>query len=173
MSARNAEHSGAKASSTVFIERVFAAPRELVFEAWTRPEYLLAWFAPRGCSIHFESIDVRPGGKFHSCIHNPSFDCWCVGVYRELVRPERVVYSIAIADREGRRVPSAQAGHHEDWPEETIVTVTFEECRGGTKLTLQQNVLASLAEQTGALPNWLQMLDGLKDFLSTRRAVNA
>jgi uncharacterized protein YndB with AHSA1/START domain len=177
MSVRNVKQFGTNASSTVVIERVFAAPRALVFEAWTRPEFLLAWFAPRGCTIRFETIDVRVGGTFHSCIHNPQFgqplgECWCVGVYHEIVVPKRLVYSIAIADREGRRIPSAQAGHHADWPEETTVDVTFEETRGGTKLTLRQNVSASLAQQTGALPSWLQMLDGLEEFLSARRAAN-
>ena len=56
-------------------------------------------------ALHGVSIDVRPGGRFHSCIHNPSFgDCWCVGVYREIVRPERIVYTLATADSEGNEI---------------------------------------------------------------------
>jgi uncharacterized protein YndB with AHSA1/START domain len=169
MSVKNASRRTADQSDTVLIERIFAAPRELVFEAWTNPEYLLAWFAPRGCTIHFSRIDVRSGGGFHSCIRNPQFgECWCVGIYHEVVRPERIVHTLAIADSQGRKVAPAQAGHHPDWPAETLVTVTFEDHRGGTKLTLRQNVLASLAQQTGALPSWLEMFDRLKELLSPR-----
>jgi uncharacterized protein YndB with AHSA1/START domain len=165
-----ADVSPARDAETILIERVFDAPRDLVFEAWTNPKYLVAWFAPRGCTIEFARIDVRPGGRFHSRIHNPAFgDCWCVGEYLEIVRPERIVYSIAIADREGRRIDAARAGHHPDWPAETIVSVTLEDGHGRTRLTLRQNASLALAKQTGAYPSWLQMLDGLREFLEQPR----
>jgi uncharacterized protein YndB with AHSA1/START domain len=157
-------------AETILIERVFDAPRELVFEAWTNPEHLLAWFAPRGCTVSYSHIDVRPGGRFLSRIQNPSFgDCWCVGEYLEVVAPERIVYSIAIADSKGNKVDPAHAGHHPDWPRETIVRVTLEDDHGSTRLTLEQNASTALAKQTGAYPSWLQMLDELDRFLIVRR----
>jgi uncharacterized protein YndB with AHSA1/START domain len=163
-----------RSAGTIRIERVFAAPRELVFEAWTKPELLLQWYAPHGCTIHFEKIDVRPGGRFHSCIHNPSFgDCWCVGVYREIARPKRIVYTIATADSDGNEIEPAQAGHDPRWPRQTLVTVTLAEVRGGTKLTLEQNVSESLARHTGAHPSWLQMLDRLAALFATGTAADA
>lgn len=172
MSATAADPSAA--AGTLRIERMFDAPRELVFEAWTRPEYLLQWYAPHGCTIHFAAIDVRPGGRFHSCIHNPSFgDCWCVGVYREIVRPERIVYTLATADSTGKEIDPAQAGHDPRWPRETLVTVTLADVRGATQLTLEQNVLESLAKHTGAHPSWLEMLDRLAALVTTGRAGNA
>jgi uncharacterized protein YndB with AHSA1/START domain len=159
---------------TIRIERVFAAPRELVFDAWTRPDYLLQWFAPRGCTIRFVEIDVRPGGRFHSCIHNPSFgDCWCVGVYQEIVRPERIVYTMATADSAGNVIEPMQAGHDPRWPRETLVTVTLADVRGSTLLTLEQNAAESLAKQTGAYPSWLQMLDRLAELVAVRKVGNA
>jgi uncharacterized protein YndB with AHSA1/START domain len=165
MRAGTAERS---AAGTIRIERVLAAPRALVFDAWTKPELLLQWYAPHGCTIHYAAIDVRRGGKFHSCIHNPSFgDCWCVGVYREIVRPERIVYTLATADSEGKEIEPAQAGHDPRWPRETLVIVTLEEVRGGTKLTLEQNVSEALAKHTGAHPSWLQMLDRLEALVGT------
>jgi uncharacterized protein YndB with AHSA1/START domain len=168
MSAANSDRGGMAEAETLVIERVFDAPRELVFEAWTTPELLLAWFAPRGCTIRFASIDVRPGGRFHSCIHNPAFgECWCVGEYLEVVRPQRIVYSSALADRDGNRIDAAQAGHHADWPRETIVRVTFEEEGGRTRLQLRQNASLALAKQTGAYPSWLEMLDALERELRT------
>ena len=150
---------------TVVISRVFDAPRELVFEAWTKPEYLLRWFAPHGCSFHIERIDVRPGGGFHSCIRDGAFECWCVGVYEEIVRPERLVYTLAIADRDGNKVAPAAVGHDARWPPETLLDVTFEDLDGKTRLTLRQNVLESLAKQTGAYPSWLEMLERLEELL--------
>lgn len=150
---------------TLVISRVFDAPRELVFEAWTRPEYLLRWFAPHGCSFHIERIDVRPGGGFHSCIRDGSFECWCLAAYQEIVRPERLVYTLAIADEHGNKVSPASVGHDARWPAETQLTVTFEDHDGKTKLTLCQNVSESLAKQTGAYPSWIEMLERLEELL--------
>lgn len=159
---------------TVRIERTFDAPRELVFDAWTRPEYLMQWYAPRGCTIELVQLDARPGGRFHWCIHNPSFGaCWCVGVYKEVVRPERIVYTLATADSAGNEIEPAQAGHDPRWPRETLVTVTLADVRGSTRLTLEQNVLESLARHTGAHPSWLQMLDRLAEIVAVRKAGNA
>ncbi len=162
------------AAGTVKIERVLDAPRELVFAAWTRIEHLLQWYAPHGCTVRIVELDVRPGGRFHFCIHNPSFgDCWCVGVYREIVRPERIVYTLATADSAGNEIEPVQAGHDPRWPRQTLVTVTLADVGGSTQLTLEQSVLESLAKYTGAHPSWLQMLDRLDALTSTRKAGNA
>jgi uncharacterized protein YndB with AHSA1/START domain len=172
MPARAADRSAA--AGTIRIERMFDAPRELVFDAWTRPEYLLQWYAPHGCTIHFEAIDVRPGGRFHSRIRNPRFgDCWCVGVYREVLRPERIVYTLATADSAGNAIDPVKAGHDSRWPRETVVTVTFADVRGRTKLTLEQNVSEALAKHTGAHPSWVEMLDRLAALITQRNTDNA
>ena len=152
----------------VLITRTFDAPRELVFRAWTDPEQLAQWYAPHGCTIAFRTLDVRPGGAFHSVIHTPDGkDCWCSGVYAELVAPERIVYTMAVADAEGNRVSPTAAGMDPEWPHETTVTVTFAEHDGRTTLTLHQTVDESIAKRTGAHPSWLQMLDRLDEQLAT------
>ena len=151
----------------VLITRVFDAPRELVFRAWTDPEHLKRWFAPRGCSVAFPSIDLRQGGEFHSCIRTPDGqDCWCKGTYLEIVAPERIVYTMAMADEHGNLVDSTDAGKDSDWPRETTVTVTFAEQGNRTKLTLHQTVSEELAKRTGAYPSWLEMLDRLAENLA-------
>lgn len=153
----------------VFITRVFDAPRDLVFKAWTDPEHLMRWYAPRGCTIHFREIDLRQGGAFHSCIRTPQgHDCWCKGVYREIVAPERIVYSLAVADEKGNLVEPVEAGMDPDWPAETIVTVTLAGLGGQTKLTLRQTVSESIAKRTGAHPSWIEMLDRLAEDLALR-----
>jgi uncharacterized protein YndB with AHSA1/START domain len=157
------------AAQTVVITRDFDAPRELVFRAWTDPAHLARWFAPHGCTIEYHQLDLREGGTFHSCLRTPDGkDCWCRGVYREVVAPERIVYTLAVADEHGNLVEPAQAGMDPDWPRETIVTVTFAEVEGKTRLTLRQTVSEALAKRTGAHPSWLEMLDRLQTELERR-----
>ena len=152
----------------VAITRVFDAPRELVFRAWTDPQHLVRWFAPRGCTIHFLQLDIRQGGTFHSCVRSPDgHECWCKGVYREITPPERIVFSMGIADEQGASLDPADAGMDPDWPRETTVTVTFAEHDGKTTLTLHQTVSESLAKRTGAYPSWIEMLDRLAEGLET------
>jgi uncharacterized protein YndB with AHSA1/START domain len=80
-----ATKANALAGQEVLITRTFDAPRELVFQAWSDPELLVRWFAPRGCTIQFRKLDLRQGGTFHSCICTPQGnECWCIGTYREI-----------------------------------------------------------------------------------------
>ena len=154
------------ADREVLITREFDAPRELVFQAWTDPAHLTRWYAPSGCSIEFRKIDVRPGGTFHSCIRTPDgHHCWCIGTYREVVAPERIVQTMVISDENGNSVEPTDAGMDPAWPRETILTVTFVEQEGRTKLTLRQTVGEELAKRTGAYPSWLNMLDRLAEEL--------
>jgi uncharacterized protein YndB with AHSA1/START domain len=144
------------------ITRIFDAPRDLVFDAWTDPEQLARWYAPNGCTILFRRLDARPGGEFHSCIRTPSgHECWCKGIYREVVIPERIVLTMAVSDANGNAVEPAEVGMDPDWPRETVVTVTFVENGGKTTLTLHQTVSESRAKRTGAYPSWIEMLDRL------------
>jgi uncharacterized protein YndB with AHSA1/START domain len=152
----------------VVIVRVFNAPPEAVFRAWTDPKYLKRWFAPNGCAVSFPRLDVRTGGNFHSCIRTPGgHECWCVGVYEQVVAPERIVYTAAMSDADGNLRESVDAGMEEDWPKETRVTVTFEDLGGKTRMVLTQSVLESLAKRTGAYPSWLEMFDRLEEELTT------
>ncbi|MGE3277641.1 MAG: SRPBCC domain-containing protein [Vicinamibacterales bacterium] len=147
----------------VHIEQTFDAPREQIFDAWVRKDLLEQWFAPEGCTLRIARLDVREGGGYHWCITNPSFgDCWTIGSYLEVRRPERLVFTATIADREGRpRTPQSQ-GHDPAWPRDTTIRVTFVERAGRTIVTLEQDVSERLANHTGAYPSWLQMLDRLK-----------
>lgn len=160
--------SSAPSDNVLIIQRTFDAPSDLVFQAWTDEAHLLRWYAPTGCRIEFRALDVREGGGFHSCIHTPDgYQCWCKGEYREVKAPERLVYTMAIADAAGRLLSPEEAGMDPAWPRETVVTVTLEEQDGKTLLTLHQTVSETLAKKTGAHPSWLIMLDRLADDLRT------
>jgi uncharacterized protein YndB with AHSA1/START domain len=150
----------------VYITYEFNAPVKMVFDAWTQPEQLLQWFAPTGCGLKFESIDVRKGGSFHSCISNPQFgDCWCKGTYLEIDYPNKLVFTMEVADATGNSISAIDAGMDSEWPDSTTVDVTFTENNGKTKVELRQTVSEALAKKTGAHPSWILMLDRLQELL--------
>lgn len=155
------------ADPQVEITRLFDAPREAVFRAWSDPEILKRWHAPQGCELSHAAVDFRVGGVLHTCIRTPGGDCWCKGVYREIVVPEKIVYTMAFADEKGNLVDVSPVGKDPEWPMETVVTVTFADEGGKTRLTLRQSVRESVAKRTGAHPSWLSMFDRLAGILAT------
>jgi uncharacterized protein YndB with AHSA1/START domain len=104
------------------ITAVLDAPRDLVFEATTRPEHVKRWWGPRRMTMTVCEIDLRPGGAWRYALRDNATgreDAWS-GVYREIVPPERMVYS------EGWE---GMPGH------EYLVTATLAEKDGKTTLT--------------------------------------
>lgn len=152
-----------KNTKELAITHLFNAPREKVFEAWTKGEILEQWYAPDGCRIEFKELDVREGGRFHSCIYDPLHgDCWITGTYKEVKAPERLVFTMVLSDAEGNDVNALAAGKPEDWPEELLTTVTFESMGDQTKVSLHQTVSEEEARKTGAYQSWLKMFSKLE-----------
>lgn len=151
----------------VFIEETFNASAERVFSAWTDPAKLAQWFAPDGCTVHFKKVEVKTGGRFHSCISNPQHgDCWAIGEYKEVSPNTKIVFTMINANEEGNPINPVEIGMDPEWPGETLVTVTFTEENGKTKLQLRQTVSQELATKTGAYPSWLQMLNNMRTILN-------
>jgi uncharacterized protein YndB with AHSA1/START domain len=122
------------------ITRVFDAPREAVWKSWTDPENFMVWWGPRGFTSPACEIDLRVGGKYLACMRSPEGqEYWSTGVYREIVPKEKIVYTDSFSDPEGNPVPASHYGMPGDWPSEMIVTVTFEEAGGRTKVTLRHD----------------------------------
>ena len=65
------------------------------------------------------------------------------------------------ADEEGNAIAPESAGKDQEWPEESVVTVTFTEQDGKTKLVLHQTTSQLLAMKTGAYQGWIDMLEHL------------
>jgi uncharacterized protein YndB with AHSA1/START domain len=155
------------ATREIVVTHVFDAPRALVWKAWTEPQHLTHWWAPNGCTTPFCRIDLRVGGKFHFCMRfDDGLEMWGLGIYREIVEPDRIVYTDTFADAEGNSVPPSYYGMSAGHPAETLVTVTFSEHDGKTKLTLRQSVSGSFAERDGMQQGWSQMLDRLSEELT-------
>lgn len=168
MGARGSDSRARDAADLVVITRDFSAPRELVFDAWSSAASLERWYAPVGCTLKVYSLDFRAQGAFHTGIIAPGgYECVVRGVYEEIVRPERIVFSMWNANSAGDPVEPAEIGMDPEWPRETRLTVTFEEIGKKTRMTLEQTVRREVAERTGAYPSWLQMLDRLEDLVAS------
>jgi uncharacterized protein YndB with AHSA1/START domain len=153
------------------ITRIFDAPRELVFKAWTEPERFKLWWGPKGFTTPFCKIDLRLGGVIHFCMRSPDGrDYWCKGVFQEIVEPERIVFTDYFSDEAGNRVPPADYGMPPELPSETLVTVTFADQEGKTKLTMRQSILEPVAKSIGAVQGWSESFDRLAGLLTNTNA---
>jgi uncharacterized protein YndB with AHSA1/START domain len=113
-------HAGQHEKVTVLtITRMFDAPRDLVWKAWTEPEFIMRWWGPEGFTAPVVNNDLRPGGTYLYCMRSPERrDYGSTGVYREIVPPERIVASESFADEKGDIVPSVYYGIIGDWSPE-------------------------------------------------------
>ena len=149
------------------VTRVFAAPRELVFRAWTEPERLKRWWGPEGFTTPFCAVDLREGGVFHYCMRSPEgHDTWGRGVFREIIVPERLVLVTSFADAEGNVVPATYYGLGPDWPLESLMTVTFEELSGATRVAVRLEGVPPGPDGDGTRRGWAEILDGLAEYLA-------
>lgn len=149
----------------LLITHLFDAPLKQVVEAWTKQEHLAQWYAPDGCTIEFKSLDVKEGGGFHSCIHDPVHgECWIKGKYSE-VTENRLVFSMILSNEQGDTKTASEAGKSEDWPQAIVTTVTFTPIGSQTKVTLHQTVAEEEAKKTGAYQSWFSMFDRLNTLL--------
>jgi uncharacterized protein YndB with AHSA1/START domain len=149
------------------ITRVFDAPRDRVFKAWPAAQDLVQWWGPKGITTPFCKIDLRPGGVTHFCMRPPEGrDIWCGGVCREVVEPSLLVFTDYFADEKGNPVPPAHYGMSPDFPSEALITVTFAEHEGKTKLTLQQSIPESVAARHGAQQGWTESFTRHAEYLA-------
>jgi len=152
----------------VLITRIFDAPRESVWKAWTDCERLMRWWGPKDFTTPLCKIDLRPGGDFQNCMRSPEGRDYCgKGTYREIVPLERIVCTDSFADKEGNIVPATYYGMSADYPLEMLVTVTFEEIEGKTKLTLQHTLgPVPASERDLCQQGWSESLDKLAGYLA-------
>lgn len=127
------------------ITRTFDAPRELVFQAFTQADHLQHWWGPKGTTLRVSKLDVRPGGVFLYSMEAPDGNkMWGKFVYREVVAPEKIVFTNSFSDEEGNiiRAPFSQT-----WPLEVLNTWTLTEEVGKTTITLHGVPLNATEEE--------------------------
>jgi uncharacterized protein YndB with AHSA1/START domain len=168
-----ANHARASASATpehsewdLVITRVFDAPRDLVFKAWTETKHMAQWWGPNGFTNPVCELDVRPGGMIRIHMRAPNGIVYpMTGVFEEIIAPERLVFVSSALDENGNSMF------------EVLNTITFAEQQGKTALTLQARVVKTtvLAPQylKGMQAGWTQSLDRLGAFLGALKEKGA
>ncbi|MEP6754120.1 MAG: SRPBCC domain-containing protein [Chthonomonadales bacterium] len=150
------------------ITRIFNAPRELVYEAFSDAEHTKQWMGPRGfVATHLEQ-DVRPGGKWRTCLHQVAEwngriipDLWQGGVFKEVVPPERLVYTFAWDGQGGQPT------------RETVVTISFTEVDAdNTRMDFHQAFFDSIEQRDGHNQGWNSGFDRLNEFVTTTKQLN-
>jgi uncharacterized protein YndB with AHSA1/START domain len=158
------------------LSRTIDAPRDVLFKVWTQAEHLAQWFGPRDVDLPFCKIDPRPGGVLHFCHRlRDGTQVWVKGVYREVVAPELLVFTLGFVDASGR---AAAHPMFPEWPLDAafLTTVTFADLAGKTQLTIRQALLPPEAaakdivrrEREAARAGWAQTLDRLGDYVTTK-----
>jgi uncharacterized protein YndB with AHSA1/START domain len=146
----------AASEKNLVITRTFRAPRELVWEAWADPEQLLKWFGPRHHPATKIEGEFRVGGKYRRCLTaaDGQGDLWLTGEYREIVVPERLVFTFTW---DGTQDTSTNV---------MLVTLTFEDEGANTKMTLRQTGFLDVGQGEGHNEGWNSCFDRLVDFLA-------
>jgi uncharacterized protein YndB with AHSA1/START domain len=148
--------------------RVFDAPRELVWKAWTEPEYVKEWWGPKGCTSPSCEMDFRVGGKFLICGRmSDGQEFWNGGEYHEIVLHEKIVSSMYFSDSKGNKIDPAQIGIEHEAIEGACDVVTFEDLGNGqTKLTFIGNETMQNALESGQLEGMKELFDKIADVLA-------
>jgi uncharacterized protein YndB with AHSA1/START domain len=147
------------AEREITITRVFAAPRAVVFRAWTDAAQLAQWWGPKGFTNPVCEIDARVGGAIRIHMRAPDGNIYPMrGEICELVAPERLVFTNNAIDEAGNPII------------EGLTTVTFAEEGGKTRLTLHTRgravVEKAVAYLQGMEMGWTMSIDKLQDFLA-------
>jgi uncharacterized protein YndB with AHSA1/START domain len=145
----------AEAEWQLVITRILDAPRRLVFDAWTDPAQVAQWWGPQGFVTTSCEMDIREGGAFRVGMRSPEGTQYVKrGVYRLIVAPERIEFTFAWEDADGR------PGH------ETLVTVSLVERGTKTKLTLQQAMFATATARDAHRQGWTSCLQRFAEYLA-------
>lgn len=151
-----------KTTAVLVSERIFDAPREAVWRAWTDPEWFMRWWGPSHYTSPSCQMDIRPGGRYLWCMRGPDGgDNYSTGVFHEVVPPERLVFSDSFADEHGNVVSPSLYGLGDDFPETSTVTVTLEDLGGRTRLRLFTDSVVPGEIGEMATAGWNQSLDKL------------
>ena len=149
------------------IERIFDAPRELVWKAWAEPERFMRWWGPKGFTTPVCKIDFRVGGVWLNCMRSPDgWEMWNTGIYREIVALERIVTMASSADPEGNVVSASHYGMPSDLPLEMLWTVAFEDMGGKTGMTLRHEGMPAGEMMDHAGAGWNEAFDKLAESLA-------
>jgi uncharacterized protein YndB with AHSA1/START domain len=158
------------------ISRVFDAPRDLVWKAFTDPEHMKHWWGPKGFKVIASKMDLRVGGSYHYGMQSPGGSpMWGMMRYREIVPPSRIVLVNSFSDEAGGIT------HHPmspTWPLEMLTVFSFEDLGGKTKFTVNWSPLNATEEERATFAaghasmtqGWTGTLEQLEAYLAKAKA---
>ncbi|MBP0723644.1 SRPBCC domain-containing protein [Bacillus sp. RG28] len=154
------------------LERIFDAPRDLVFKMFKDPEHLKRWWGPKGWEIPVCTVDFRPGGVWHYCMKCVDqnlgqffgMESWGKGVYKEIIEPEKIVYTDYFSDSEGNMNDSMPS---------TNITMEFIDLGEKTKLINRAEYVSAESLKTvmdmGMLQGITETWDRLNELLESMK----
>ena len=162
----------ALSNNSFTLSHEFNASAEKVFEAWSNPEQLKQWFAPKGYSVVYSKADIRAGGESHYCMVSKSgLEIWGKMFYKDFIPPAKLSYTQVFSNEKGGIEPHPMI---KNFPIEIFSTVMLDEKDGITKLDLTwEPVNASIEEITRFTDEtfemsqeWHGMFEQLETFLA-------
>ena len=160
----------------IIISRIFNAPRELVWKAWTEPDRVKKWWGPEGFTAPSIKIDLRVGGMYIYAMQGAPGSDWegvmhSAGVFKEIVPNTKLVVTDYFSDENGNKQGPEGFGIDPNFPLENTITVLFEEAGAGkTKLTIiypkpetKEQMEAML--KSGMTEGWNSSLNKLEESL--------
>ncbi len=150
-------------SERMVVTQVFNAPRELVWKAWTEPQYVMQWWGPKGFTAPICRMDLRVGGRSLFCMKAPDGqEFWNAVEYLEIVLHQKIVSSMYFSDSEGNKIDPAELGiEHEAIDGACDVTLFEDLGTGQAKLTFIGNESTESAKESGQMEGWNQILEKL------------
>ena len=146
------------AQHELVITRTLDAPRALVFKAWTQPEHMVRWLGPHTYTAISASMDVRPGGAYRAGMRSQDGkEHWMRGVYREIVEPERLVFTFAWEGKEG------------ELGRENTISIQFADAGGKTRMTFRQAYFETAQNRDEHNKGWTECFECLEAHLANRR----
>lgn len=153
----------------VELVREFDAPIDLVWSMWTDPAMFKQWYGPMGMSVPVADMNVTIGGTRKVCMEMKSpertMSMWFTGVYKEISKPSRLVYTESMCDPDGNIIPAESMGMPAGHPDITEVIVELSESGGKTIMKMTHK---GVPEGSAGAGGWNQALDKLVDFVSSK-----
>ena len=153
------------------ISRIFDAPCDLVWKAWTEPERMKKWWGPETFTTPFITIDFRVGGKYLVCMRSPdNKDFWSTGSYLRIDPPRKLTMTDSFADENGNIVSASYFGMSSDFPMESRVEFYFDEDdnKDSTRFTMVYEDVSGIPEEhvKDMTQGWNEMFDKLSGYLA-------
>lgn len=162
MTTKNSDTAIAGKQKTVSIDRTFNLPLSKVWKAWTEPESFKKWWGPKDYTCPYCKIELKVGGKnLSSMKSSEGKEFWSTCTYKEIIPMKKIVYLDSFSDSKGNNVSPSYYEMPGDWGNELLVTLTFEEVNGKTKMTLRHEGIPEEMHDD-CVTGWQQSFDKLE-----------